>query len=165
MKHYEPTISVSRFDYEQPTRKSLATSSSPIAADGGFGPMVYGDGDEDDEDDEDDGDGDGDDEDDVAVQKKHSYERRTPTDVPAVTPDGDEPEDEVGDDFDDFEEGAEADDFGDFDDGFQKSEETFQSAPPPKQLVMPTPPPFVSRAVIRASMHCIALFNHQNNLD
>lgn len=111
--------------------------------------MMY-DGDDDDEDQEENH---GDDDDDV-VDSKHSYERRMAADAIATASNSDGAEDEVGDDFDDFEEGAEADDFGDFD------EET-EPPPPPKQSVMPTPPSFVSRDVTQASIHCITHSNHQ----
>lgn len=48
---------------------------------------------------------------------------------------GREPDDDFGDDFDDFEEGGQDDDFDDFEDGFQ------QPPTPSAPLMSPTPPP------------------------
>ncbi|MCJ1353030.1 MAG: hypothetical protein MMC33_003014 [Icmadophila ericetorum] len=75
---------------------------SPIAADGGFGPMEYDDDEEE--------------------------EEQIDTTCRTNTRDDGEMEEKVedsgfGDDFDDFEEGAAAEDFGDFDDGFREPEE------------------------------------------
>lgn len=49
-------------------------------------------------------------------------------------------DDAFGDDFDDFEEGAEDDDFDDFEDGFQQPEPSPQFVPP----AQPTSLPYVS---------------------
>ena len=92
-----PTSSFNRssyFEYSGP--KSTVRGHSPIAADGGFGPMDY---EEDDNNNED-----------LIHQQAHEGKSN-------ATNAG------VGDDFDDFEEGAEAEDFGEFDDGFQLPEE------------------------------------------
>ena len=59
----------------------------------------------------------------------------------------------VGDDFDEFEAGAENDDFGDFDDGFQqpaKSDEEREETEPSERPIKSIPPltsPFVSTLV------------------
>ena len=60
-----------------------------------------------------------------------------------------EVEEGFGDDFDDFEAGAEGEDFGEFDDGFQEPEEPHGKA---EQHVQPDPSslsPFVSRFNIK----------------
>ena len=97
--------------------------TSPIAADGGFGPMSY---DEDDDGSEKD-----------TIQVEHT------------TMHGEEPDfnEGFGDEFDDFEAGAGDDDFGDFDEGFQQPSEPQVE---PKDVEQPRPPaptpesPFVS---------------------
>ena len=63
--------------------------------------------------------------------------------VGAMKPDDDAGDEEVGDDFDDFEEGAEGEDFGDFD---QAEDEPELAEPPSRQPSVPlTVPQFVSR--------------------
>jgi hypothetical protein len=106
-------------------------ATSPIAADGGFGPMDYG---------EDEEDGDDSAPDNMAEKYKHT-----------TTNDNDEPEEDgFGDDFDDFEEGAAEgdDDFGDFDDGFV---EATQPEPQAKQPFPSTVPSLVSSQLYKYS--------------
>lgn len=85
--------SLSRSRLSNPKRtKATLEGASPIAADGGFGPM-------DDEESEDDS------------EESTSNEIEENAHL--------EPDENVGEDFDDFEAGAEDADFGDFDEGFQ----------------------------------------------
>ncbi|MCJ1386876.1 hypothetical protein MMC17_010004 [Xylographa soralifera] len=103
-----PTSSVNRssyFDGLNPRSSTMGTS--PIAADGGFGPMNY-------EGDEEDG------------NYHNEVGRGFNGQTKDLNPDADhhesDPEDNeesIGDEFDDFEEGAAVDDFGDFDNGSQ----------------------------------------------
>ena len=119
-----PTSSLSRstrlaFGERQPSLEG----TSPIAADGGFGPMSY------------------DEDEDGSEKDTDQVEHTTMHDEEPEVSEG------FGDDFDDFEAGAGDDDFGDFDDGFQQPSE-----PPVKpkdveqpKLPAPTPEsPFVS---------------------
>ena len=131
-----PTSSETRSLYSHRLAPRLPSEgTSPIAADGGFGPMDY-DEDEDEEEEE---------------EERRAYIHRE--EKSAVREheiqDGsaeDQGGGEVGDDFDDFEEGGEAadDDFGDFDDGFQEPEEASVPEPPPQSLPVPITP-LVSR--------------------
>lgn len=59
-------------------------------------------------------------------------------------------DDGFGDDFDDFEDGAEDDDFGDFDEGFQEAE----TVAPTPQLMPTIAPSFVSSKQINGATHC-----------
>lgn len=56
-------------------------------------------------------------------------------------------DDGFGDDFDDFEAGAEAEDFGDFDEGFE------QPSADPDALPKPEPPPFSKAAFVSNSKY------------
>ena len=88
-------------------RRLSTTGTSPIAADGGFGPMDYEDNEEDDNDDNE-----------VGRGLKGKTEVLNPdADPHASSPEGNEGS--MGDEFDDFEEGAAVNDFGDFDNGSQ----------------------------------------------
>jgi len=99
-------------------RSPSMKGASPIAADGGFGPMtVEGEGVEE-------------------AKEKHD----TNTDEAPENDDG------FGDDFDDFEAGAGDDDFGDFDDGFEQPPEPSESIPPKPSAPAPESP-FVSSNV------------------
>ena len=115
-------------------------TTSPIAADGGFGPMDY-------EESEDD-----------------SVEMETENASNNTEVDGGEG---FGEDFDEFEAGAENEEFGDFDEGFEQppltDEESPETDPPPPSVVSLPPPtsPFVStiplilRLVVRyLHLHC-----------
>ena len=131
--------------FERTADRSSRAGSSPIAADGGFGPMDYDESDYGTTDDEDSGDG-----------------HRNTIPQPALSSRNYE-EDINVDDFDDFEEGAAAgddDDFGDFDDGFQQAEEqedeeaeeseddTSRPTSPSKQVPLQEPPFYVSSLAI-----------------
>lgn len=101
--------------------------ASPIAADGGFGPMYY------------------EESEDESVESKHR-EAGSETE-----PEADE---DFGDDFDDFKAGAENEDFGDFDEGFEQpsisdeeSADTDPPAPPVQSLPLWTSP-FVSKILV-----------------
>ena len=105
-------------------RKPMELGASPIAADGGFGPM---------------------DEDESDEDTSEQSDKLGDSSVDA------EEEQEFGDDFDDFEAGAERDDFGEFDDGFETSSisreppET-EPDPPLNQSILPSISPFVSES-------------------
>lgn len=108
----------------QPKRtKPPVEGASPIAADGGFGPMDY-------EESEDD-----------SVKWKHG---EVDNDTEADAGEG------FGDDFDEFEAGTENEDFGDFDEGFEQpptSDDEPAETDPPAPAVQSLPPstsPFVS---------------------
>ena len=83
----------SKLSKRQPA-KSPIVDASPIAADGGFGPMNY------------------EESEDESVESKHD-EAGNGTDA--------NPDESFGDDFDDFEAGAENEDFGEFDEGFEQT--------------------------------------------
>lgn len=111
--------SLNRFSLAQPKRrKSTIDSTSPIAADGGFGPM-------DEEESEDESD-----------MTTFETDKSAKLDI----------NDGIGEDFDDFEAGGD-EEFGDFDEGFQHPDEEPEapelSIPPVQSLVPPTSP-FVS---------------------
>ncbi|MCJ1438505.1 hypothetical protein MMC27_007895 [Xylographa pallens] len=98
-----PTSSVNRSSYFGGLNlRSSTMGTSPIAADGGFGPMDY----EDDEDDNDDS------------EVGRGFNGQTEVlnlDADNHTSSPEDNEGSIGDEFDDFEEGAAVDDFGDFD--------------------------------------------------
>ena len=101
--------------------------ASPIAADGGFGPMNYGDSEEE------------------SIGSNHD---EAGNDTEADTGEG------FGDDFDDFEAGAGDEDFGDFDEGFEQpsiiNEEPGEPVPsiPSAQSLPPSASPFVSNTLV-----------------
>ena len=103
--------------------KPPVEEASPIAADGGFGPMDY------------------EASEDESVESEHD-ESGNGMEVDAG--------EGFGDDFDDFEAGAENEDFGDFDEGFEQParlEEGLTETEPPAQPGQSLPPstcPFVS---------------------
>ena len=103
--------------------KTPLEGASPIAADGGFGPMDY------------------EESEDESGESKHD---EAGNDTRADADEG------FGDDFDDFEAGAENEDFGDFDEDFEQSsisdEETAETDPPATsvQSLPPWTSPFVS---------------------
>ena len=119
-----PTSSLSRSTHLTfRERRPSLEGTSPIAADGGFGPMDY------------DEDQDGSERD----TKETATNTRQEEDI--------ETEDGCGDEFDEFEAGAGDDDFGDFDEGFQQTSETpiEQERPEPQRPPAPVPEsPFVS---------------------
>ena len=111
-----PTSSLSRSTISAPKRRKQSLVGSPIAADGGFGPMTYEESD---------------DSDDEKADDKHEVEEEGA-------------EEGFGDDFDDFEAGAEGEDFGEFDDGFQGSKELPVETEKPAQPDTSSLSPFVS---------------------
>lgn len=111
-----PTSSVNRSTrLAFSARRPSLEGASPIAADGGFGPMTYGDGDNH-----------GQEEDDVAIKEQPE-------------------DDGFSEDFDDFEAGAGDDDFGDFDDGFEQPAPMEAEERSPKSQAPVPESPFVSR--------------------
>lgn len=110
-------------------RRPSLEGTSPIAADGGFGPMSY----------EEDEDG--------SEKDKNQVEYTNEPDEEPELIEG------FGDDFEDFEAGAGDDDFGDFDEGFQQPSEPQIE---PKDVEQPRPPapapesPFVSSCTLIA---------------
>ena len=123
----EPMTESDRSKLSKPKRtKPLIEGASPIAADGGFGPMDY------------------EESEDESIESKHN---EAENDIVADAGDG------FGDDFDDFEAGADNDDFGDFDDGFEQpatSDEEPAETDPPAPSVQSLPPstsPFVSKTL------------------
>jgi len=120
-----PTSSQSRSTISAPKRRKQSLGGSPIAADGGFGPMNYEESDE--------------------------SNVETADDRPDAS--DEEAEAGFGDDFDDFEAGAEGEDFGEFNDGFQEPEESQMEA---EKNVQPDPSSisrFVSRFSVENSCH------------
>ena len=113
------------------TPHSPTEGASPIAADGGFGPMHY-------DEDEDEEEYDEDDNDEQSIPHRQEREEAQ-IEAPNHRLTDDKDTEDIGDDFDDFEEGEEAtdEDFGDFDDGFQEPVET--SAPDPPKQSQPSP--------------------------
>lgn len=114
--------------------KPLTEGASPIAEDGGFGPMDYEESEEE------------------SVESTHKEAGND------MTADGGEG---FGDDFDDFEAGADNDDFGDFDDGFEQpstSDEESAETDPPVQSLPPSTSPFVSKTlpILQDLVTCIA---------
>ena len=67
--------------------------------------------------------------------------------------DVEEAEEGFGDDFDDFEAGAEGDDFGEFDEGFRESGEPQRETAKHVEPDPPSPSPFVSRFIIKNPSH------------
>lgn len=119
-----PTNSMSRSKLAKPTRQQpTIAGASPIAADGGFGPMDYDES-----------------EDEIAASEKDGADE-------SADVEGDEG---FAEDFDDFKAGAEDEDFGDFDEGFQQpqvTEEVSEQRQPPTPPIQSLPPsvsPFVS---------------------
>lgn len=108
--------SLSRSRLSQPKRqKPTIEAASPIAADGGFGPMY------DDESEEE------------SDESADTVEEIAQKDV----------DDGFGDDFDDFEAGAGDEDFGEFDEGFQQPstpDGEFEEPEPPPPSIQPLPP-------------------------
>lgn len=122
----EPMTESDRSKLSKPKRtKPLKEGASPIAEDGGFGPMDYGESEE---------------------ESVESTYNEASNDRVADGAEG------FGDDFDDFEAGADNDDFGDFDDGFEQpstSDEEPAETEPPVASIQSLPPsitPFVSNA-------------------
>lgn len=111
--------------------------ASPIAADGGFGPMDYEES-----------------EDEIAESQHDEAGNFTVT----------EGVEGFGDDFEDFEAGAEDEDFGDFDEGFEQpreiDEESAETGPfaPSSQSLPPSTSPFVS--IITLTIRLIVLLCH-----
>ena len=123
----EPMTESDRYTFSKPKRtKPLTGGASPIAADGGFGPMEY------------------EEYEDESVESKHDG---AGADMVADAGEG------FGDDFDDFEAGADNDDFSDFGDGLEQSptsDEEPAETDPPAPSVQSLPPsisPFVSKAL------------------
>ena len=113
-----------RSKLSEPKRtKSPVEDASPIAADGGFGPMHY------------------EESEDESVESKHD---EVDYDTDADVDEG------FGDDFDEFEAGSDNEDFGDFDDGFEQPlivDEAPAETDPPLNIGQSLPPltsPFVS---------------------
>ena len=132
--------------FERRADRSSRAGSSPIAADGGFGPMDYDES-----------------EDGTTDSESRGGEHRNGNVQKSPPLKGNEP-DVIADDFDDFEEGAtggDNDDFGDFDDGFRQAEqqndeeaeegEDKASRPvsPLKQLLPQEPSFYVSNLAIK----------------
>ena len=132
--------------FERTADRSSRAGASPIAADGGFGPMDY-------------------DESEYSATDNESREdeHRNGSIQENPSPKENEPN-TFADDFDDFEEGATGDDddeFGDFDDGFQQAEpqddeeaeesgeEASRPVSPFKQLPLQEPPFYVSSLAIK----------------
>ena len=104
--------------------------ASPIAADGGFGPMDY---DEEEEEEE---------------QRIDNAQQKPASNEASVKEK--EGNNGFGDDFDDFEDGASIEDFGDFDDGLQEVKEEAEEQPPsPQKSIAPAHSAFVSSAIAR----------------
>ena len=136
-----PTLAIDRPSYfDEIGHVPLAKGTSPIAPDGGFGPMHYSE--DDDEDDEDE-----DDEDQIKEEEEeHNQDEHEVEDRNSVGENEDEEDGGFGDDFDDFEEGAQAEDFEDFEDEFQQPGKPEQ-IPPVRQAVTSIAPSYVSRYV------------------
>lgn len=121
-----PTSSLNRSTLSMTTtRPPSMAGSSPIAADGGFGPM----NDEDPED-------------------------ETPYSDVNTNTDNDI-EEGFGDDFDDFEAGAADEDFGDFNEEFEKPSSPVKHGIEPAISDQAPISPFVSRFVIRIDAHLL----------
>ena len=98
-------------------RRPSLEGTSPIAADGGFGPMSYH-------------------EDEDGSEKDTNQVEHT-----AIREEESELNEGFGDDFDDFEAGAGDDDFGDFDEGFQQPSEPEVEPKGVEQTRPPAPTP------------------------
>ena len=114
-----------RYQLSKPKRTNPPIEgASPIAADGGFGPMDY---------------------EDSEAESVESKQDEANNDTVADAGDG------FGDDFDDFEASAENEDFGDFDEGFEQppttDEGTAETDPPAPsaQSLPPSTSLFVSK--------------------
>ena len=123
----EPMTESDRSKLSKPKRtKPPIEDASPIAADGGFGPMNY------------------EESEDESVESEHD---KAPNDTETDANEG------FGDDFDNFEAGAENEDFGDFDEGFEqppvRDEEPAETDPPAPsgQSLPPSTSPFVSNTI------------------
>ena len=126
----------SKFSKPKRTRPPIE-EASPIAADGGFGPMSYEDSEEE------------------SVWSNHDD---AGIDTEADTGEG------FGDDFDDFEAGAGDEDFGDFDEGFEQpsitNEEPVETVPSisSAQSLPPLASPFVSETLL--TIKIVVAFHH-----
>lgn len=136
----EPMTELDRSKLSKPKRaKPPIEGASPIAADGGFGPMDY------------------EESEDEIVESKHD---EASNDTEVDTGEG------FGDDFDDFEAGAESEDFGDFDEGFEQTpvsdEEPAEAdpLPPSNQSLPPSKYPFVSETSL--TIRLITAFRHMH---
>lgn len=67
------------------------------------------------------------------------------------------PDDEFGDDFDDFEAGGEDEDFGDFDDGFEEPPAAPKPEPDKREAPAISTSPFVSSNEYKASCQWMCL--------
>lgn len=117
-------------------KRPKVASASPIAADGGFGPMEPDDSEEDQSTAE------------TASQTRH------PKDTPVT-------DDRLGEDFDEFEAGAADEDFGDFDEGVSVGNETIEGPQTPPTSVPSfgfVESPFVSYAIHHGLRHCRGWF-------
>jgi hypothetical protein len=126
-----PTSSLSRSTISAPKRRKQSLGGSPIAADGGFGPMDYEESDE---------------SDDETANDTHDAKDEEAEEA-------EEAEEGFGDDFDDFEAGAEGEDFGEFDDGFREPEQPQGKAEQPVEPDTSSLSPFVSRFIIAKPSH------------
>ena len=142
-----PTSTVNRSStyFDQLGRGRSASGASPIAPDGGFGPMDYEDDGSSNEEDEDN-------ENSTMPQRRseeHDTESRGYIERTDDTDDStqDDEDEGFGDDFDDFEEGEQADDFDQFDDGFQQPEERSEFVSARRPTVSSIAPPFVSKCI------------------
>lgn len=124
-----PTSSLNRSTLSMNRQRPIsAMGVSPIAADGGFGPMNNQD------------------------SEDESHEPNTSTN------EDDEIKEGFGDDFDDFEAGAVDEDFGDFGEGFQEdpSSQKHESEPAGSDHVQVTSiSPFVSRSIVESRAHIL----------
>lgn len=136
----EPMTESDRSKLFKPERtRSRIEGASPIAADGGFGPMEY------------------EESEDESIELEHDGTGGG-TEVDA--------DEGFGDDFDDFKVGAENEDFGDFDDGFEQastSDEEPAETDPPAPSVQSLPPwtsPFVSKISTTTRLIIAPRHNH-----
>ena len=140
----EPMTESDRSKLSKPKRrKPPIEGASPIAADGGFGPMDY-------EESEDESD--------------ELKNEEVGSDTEADADEG------FGDDFDDFKVGAENEDFGDFDEGFEQpptSDEEPAETDPPAPSVQSLPPwtsPFVSKISMTIRLIVAPRYSHYSVL-
>jgi len=121
-------------------RKPTIEGASPIAADGGFGPM----------------------DDDESGEESDGSDEEVEADAEVDT------NEDLGEDFDDFEAGAEDEDFGDFDEGFQPPSVADEESEEPEPTIIPVQPlppstfsyVSIANAVIQKSSPCNALPRH-----
>ena len=136
-----PTNSLSRSDLSKPRRsRAPIEGNSPIAADGGFGPM----------------DSEGFEDENVNSEPDEADSDRKSED-----------DKQFGDDFDDFEAGGEEEDFGDFDDGFQEPSTSGEDPDEEEQLrpsfqsIPTSTSPFVSE--VKLVIECVfPIFTRQS---